>query len=293
MSNRKNNSQNLIPPLVRAIHTAVKGRARFKVESLQGSEALKEHLEFRLAQERDIDRVRASCQTGNILVEFNPNCSLAEIASLIARLVRERKQQGSKKAIGSSPGSDRIEQKKRSHRLAAGSGTIANFTVDNGKPINDSYHKQNNDPCWHTLEASAIVADFQTSKELGLSNESVREKLKRYGPNLLEDTVPRSGLSIFVDQFKSVPVGLLTAAALLSVATGGLVDAAVIMGVVTINAIIGYATESQSDKIIRSLKSLVKPSALAIRNGQQVEISARDIVLGDSGRAATCPPTRG
>lgn len=86
---------------------------------------------------------------------------------------------------------------------------------------------------------------------------------------------------MFLDQFKSLPVGLLSVAAGLSMATGGVADAVVIMGVVFINAVIGYATESNSEKIINSLKHLVKPSAVVIRDGISQEISATEIVLGD------------
>jgi Ca2+-transporting ATPase len=115
----------------------------------------------------------------------------------------------------------------------------------------------------------------------GLASEVAREKLKQYGLNLLSESPPRSGLSILLDYFKSVPVALLTAAAGLSLVTGGVVDAAVIMGVVALNAALGYATESQSERIIDSLKHLVKPTALVIRDGKAIEISAQEIVPGD------------
>ena len=63
---------------------------------------------------------------------------------------------------------------------------------------------------------------------------------------------PRSDFSIFIEQFQSLPVALLGGASVLSAATGGLVDAAVILGVVGINTIVGYFTESQSEHIIQS-----------------------------------------
>jgi Ca2+-transporting ATPase len=76
-------------------------------------------------------------------------------------------------------------------------------------------------------------------------------------------------------------VALLGVAAGISVLTGGIADAIVIMGVVTINAAIGYVTESQAEKTIHSLKSLVRPSALVMREGSLKEIGAEDIVPGD------------
>ncbi len=107
------------------------------------------------------------------------------------------------------------------------------------------------------------------------------KNLQKYGPNILPEAERRSGWEIFSEQFKSLPVALLGAAAGISVLTGGVLDAVLIMGVVTLNAFIGYKTESEAEKTIRSLQTLVRPTALVIREGHMQEISAADIVLGD------------
>ncbi|MGB3757476.1 MAG: HAD-IC family P-type ATPase [Rivularia sp. (in: cyanobacteria)] len=134
---------------------------------------------------------------------------------------------------------------------------------------------------WHTIEADSIIESLNTSKTSGLSSESALEKLLKYGQNLLPEPASRSEFSIFIEQFKSPPVALLTAAAIVSTATGGWVDALVIMGVVGINAVIGYFTESQSEKIIHSLKKGDRPSTLVLRNGIITQINTENIVPGD------------
>jgi P-type Ca2+ transporter type 2C len=53
-------------PLVKAIHTAVRGRARYQVLGLQGSIELKHYLEGRLAREVGIRSIRASATSGNM-----------------------------------------------------------------------------------------------------------------------------------------------------------------------------------------------------------------------------------
>ncbi|MGH8002062.1 MAG: phosphatase PAP2 family protein [Brasilonema sp.] len=83
-------------PLVRAIHTAVKGRARYKVNGLYGSENLKRYLELRLLQEKGIGQVCANNSTGNILVLFHPDFSPNAIASLLERIVLDYRKQGRK-----------------------------------------------------------------------------------------------------------------------------------------------------------------------------------------------------
>lgn len=72
---------------VQAIHTAVKGRARYKVSGLHRSEALKTYLECRLSKEERITRVNANPLTGNILVMFQPNLNDDAIALLIQDIV--------------------------------------------------------------------------------------------------------------------------------------------------------------------------------------------------------------
>ncbi len=134
---------------------------------------------------------------------------------------------------------------------------------------------------WHIIEADSIIESLNTSKTSGLSSESALEKLLKYGQNLLPEPASRSEFSIFIEQFKSLPVALLTAAAIVSTATGGWVDALVIMGVVGINAVIGYFTESQSEKIIHSLKKGDRPSTLVLRNGITTQINTENIVPGD------------
>jgi Ca2+-transporting ATPase len=131
------------------------------------------------------------------------------------------------------------------------------------------------------MDADIVCGLLKSDKDRGLSEESAKEKLKKFGPNILPEAVPRSGFSILIGQFKSLPVALLGAAAGISILTGGVADALVILGVVCINAAIGYTTETQAEKTIHSLKSLVRPSALVMRDGKIFEIGAEDIAPGD------------
>ena len=63
--------------------------------------------------------------------------------------------------------------------------------------------------------------------------------------------------------------------------TGGIIDAVAIMGVVVVNAVIGYATESKAERTIRALMSVVRPFAPVVREGKTREIPAEEIVIGD------------
>jgi Ca2+-transporting ATPase len=255
--------------LVQAIHTAVKGRARYKIDGLYRSEPLKRHIEYELRSVAEISYICANPLTGNLLIIFDSGRDCDEIASLIKGVVSQY-QNGN----GHSPRTGEFAPlpSLRATRAEAPSRPARNFV---------SGAKSRQTESWHLVDAGSVLASYQTSSGSGLSRAAVKENLKTYGPNVLPESVPRSDLGILLDQFKSLPVALLGAAAGLSILTGGLADAAVILGVVGINAAIGYVTESQAEKTIQSLKGSVSPSALVLREGVLNEIKAKEVVPGD------------
>lgn len=265
--------------MVRPVHTAVEGRARFKVEGLYGSRGLKDHLESELSRHEAIIGVSSNTWSGNVLVRFNSGSDFHGIAELIESLVRKYKNGGAEArsskdcgctsivpgppgAFEISPFSEAIE-KARNLLIPAAGG------------------KEQREEAWHTLDQDRAVSTFNSSASWGLSSEEALARLEHYGPNALPESSARSGWSIFLDQFKSLPVYLLGVAAGISVLTGGLADAVVILGVVAINGAIGYATESEAEKTINSLKDLVKPTADVLRDGAVKTLAADAVVPGD------------
>ncbi|MBD2440713.1 phosphatase PAP2 family protein [Nostoc sp. FACHB-110] len=73
--------------VIRAIHTSIKGRARYKVRGLHNSLALKQYLEFRLSKAENIFQASANHLTGNVLVLFHPDVNLQAIAWLLQNMV--------------------------------------------------------------------------------------------------------------------------------------------------------------------------------------------------------------
>jgi Ca2+-transporting ATPase len=108
-----------------------------------------------------------------------------------------------------------------------------------------------------------------------------QQRLAQQGPNLLPSAQPPARLRLLLAQFQSLPVLLLAIAAGISLATGSFTDAWVILGVVLINAVIGFVTEAHSDRIIRALQQLSQPLAWVLRDGMVQEIAADQLVLGD------------
>ena len=134
---------------------------------------------------------------------------------------------------------------------------------------------------WHTIGAQAVVAACGGSADAGLSSEVAREKIAAFGLNRFPEAPRRSKLQIFLNQLTSLPVALLGVAAGISVLTGGIVDAVAIITVVAINSSIGFVTEDKAERTISSLKTLMHPSAVVVRDGARKRIDARNLVPGD------------
>jgi len=134
---------------------------------------------------------------------------------------------------------------------------------------------------WHAAAAEQVARFWRVSREAGLSGDEVAARLQRYGPNLLPAIHPRSALALFAGQFVSLPVLLLGGSAALSIMTGGLADAVVILAVVLLNAGIGFAAEYTADRTIVSMLDLSEPEARVLREGRPQIIPGDEVVPGD------------
>ena len=268
--------------MIEAVHDSVKGRARYRVEGLYRSDDLKQYLEEGLPKKAGISFVSASTLTGNVLVLYTPEFESTQVAAQLSELLAERRHNGNGRGALRALDAPRCPVPIRKHRRGEAvqrSGTQGPSRRSVRKQIVHG-EQQVLEP-WHLRHADEVLDFFGCTRETGLSTGGQQERLKRFGPNILPESVPRSGWSILAEQFMSLPVALLGAAAVISVATGGLADAMVIMSVVGINAVIGYATESGSERTIHSLKNLVRPSALVLRDGQVCIVGVEAVVPGD------------
>ncbi len=271
--------------MVRLVHSAVKGRARFRIDELYRSETLRRQIESRLSSYLEVKGFSVNTLTGSVLVFYNSGNTPNSIASLIAGAVaacrgaKESEQPSIRVAFPSIT----TQNDNRSRTGEIRKAPLARKQFESRRKTRKSvvHSEPQNLEQWHHMEAPDVLSLFRSSGESGLSADLANAHLKKYGPNLLPESVPRSGLSIFIGQFKSLPVALLGVAAGISIFTGGVADAVVIASVVLINAAIGYTTESQTEKTIHGLKSLVRPTAIVVRDGTPRETGAEYLVPGD------------
>ncbi|HMN96221.1 MAG TPA: HAD-IC family P-type ATPase [Phycisphaerales bacterium] len=136
-------------------------------------------------------------------------------------------------------------------------------------------------PQWHAMEGDAVVAALGGDVHRGLSEETAAERLRRDGPNVIARRGGRPIWLIAAAQFRSALVCVLLVAGAVALALGERVDAAVIFGVVLVNAAIGFVQEARAVRAIESLARSMRVTATVRRGGVRRAIDAAELVVGD------------
>ena len=135
-------------------------------------------------------------------------------------------------------------------------------------------------PAWHASGPRRALAAFD-SAESGLASAEAARRQHTYGANVIPEIASRSRGEILLAQLAGLPMALLAASALLSVLTGGLIDAGVIVSVMVLNGAIGFFAESRAEQTIRSLSGTEAAFARVLRDGAERLVPAASVVPGD------------
>jgi len=133
---------------------------------------------------------------------------------------------------------------------------------------------------WHTLEPAEIFK-ILGSREHGLSDAEVKERLIKYGLNKLPTVKPESGLIIFLRQFQSPLIYMLLGAAVVVFLMGEVVDSIVIAAVLILNSIVGSIQEGRARNTLLALRQFVETKAIVLRENKELMISDTELVPGD------------
>jgi Ca2+-transporting ATPase len=134
---------------------------------------------------------------------------------------------------------------------------------------------------WHASERDQVLIDLGTSPEAGLSEAEAERRLAERGPNELTEARGPSTWAMVLDQFNNFIVIVLILAALVSGVLGDLVEAAAIMAIVVLNAVLGVIQEARAEQALAALRRLAAPEAHVIRDGHRKIIPAGKVVPGD------------
>ena len=115
----------------------------------------------------------------------------------------------------------------------------------------------------------------------GLSVSEAEQRLTRDGPNELPTAQQRSLFRQTVDVLKEPMLLLLLAAGSINFILAEPIDGMILMSFVVVVIAISIYQEHKSENALAALRDLSSPRALVVRDGQQLRIAGRDVVVGD------------
>jgi magnesium-transporting ATPase (P-type) len=134
---------------------------------------------------------------------------------------------------------------------------------------------------WHAVAAPDVVRRLNTNTENGLDAAEASRRLTRYGPNRLPEGKKQGPLMRFLLQFNNILVYVLLAAGFVKLMVGLWLDAAIILAVVVVNALLGFIQEGKAEKALDSIRNLLSAEARAIRGGKARLLPAEELAPGD------------
>ncbi|MCK9201451.1 MAG: cation-transporting P-type ATPase [Gallionella sp.] len=141
-------------------------------------------------------------------------------------------------------------------------------------------HQSAASPDWHSQSAQEALSALDSTLD-GLSAAEAAQRMQRYGPNRLTPPHRRGPLMRFLLQFHNVLIYVLLAAATVTALLAHWVDTAVIVGVVVINAIIGFLQEGKAEKAMEAIRRMLSPEATVLREGRRTVVAAETLTPGD------------
>jgi magnesium-transporting ATPase (P-type) len=133
---------------------------------------------------------------------------------------------------------------------------------------------------FHDLAVDEVLKRLETSRE-GLSASDAKNRLERFGPNRLEQGKKDNPLLRFLSQFNDILIYVLLASAIGTAYLGQWIDTAVILGVVVINAFIGFIQEGRAEKALEAVKGMLSAESRVLRDGRKMTIPSERLVPGD------------
>jgi Ca2+-transporting ATPase len=134
---------------------------------------------------------------------------------------------------------------------------------------------------WHRERAEQVARDLKTEVTQGLSAAEAADRLRQYGPNELVERGGRTPWRILWEQLTATMVLILLAAAVVSAFLQKWQEAAAILAIVLLFALLGFLQEYRAERAMAALKKLAVPAVRVRRDGRIQELPASELVPGD------------
>lgn len=134
---------------------------------------------------------------------------------------------------------------------------------------------------WYVVSVAQTALQLGSAADGGLTAAEATQRLPIHGSNEIREQAPRSAWRRLFSQFTDFMIVLLIVAAVISGFIGEIEDAAAILAIVVLNAVIGFVQEYRAEKALRALKQLAALKARVIRDHAIATVPAADLVPGD------------
>ncbi|MBU0727489.1 cation-transporting P-type ATPase [Patescibacteria group bacterium] len=141
--------------------------------------------------------------------------------------------------------------------------------------------KKTKEKFFYQMSLEESIANLGTNSKKGLSPKEAEARLIKHGPNKLHEGKKRPVVYKFFDQFKDLLIVVLIIAAALAYYLGDFRGGTILLIIVFVNAMIGFYQEYKAEKILESLKQIIKAKTTVIRDGKKMEVHQSELVPGD------------
>ena len=138
-----------------------------------------------------------------------------------------------------------------------------------------------NGVAWHAMSVDEASKRLGTDSETGLEAADAAKRLQKYGRNRLPEGKKRGPFMRFLSQFNNILVYVLLGAGFTKLMLNLWVDAAIIFGVIILNALLGFIQEGKAEKALESIRNMLSAEARTLRGGDTRMIAAEQLVPGD------------
>ena len=137
------------------------------------------------------------------------------------------------------------------------------------------------DQRWYARTPDEVAAALDVDPGTGLSSQGAAELLRANGPNALPEEKPKPGWRRFLEQYRSYMQLILVGAAVVSLVIREWSTGVLLLVLTLLNAVVGLRQEGKAESAMNALKSMMKATARVRRDGQEAEIPAERLVVGD------------
>ncbi len=138
------------------------------------------------------------------------------------------------------------------------------------------------------LDVVDVAEELDTDLRIGLTSAEVAARLASGGPNTLDAAVQVPAWRKFLAQFVNPLVYLLLVAVVVSLVAWMLdgseglpLEVIVIVGIMFLNAVLGFVQEARAEQAVAALQRMTAASATVVRDGREQRVPSHGVVVGD------------